>query len=319
MPIFKKLTLLKKEMLIISFILLFFTSAARVNAFDLSQFSFDIQPKIPIDGSSLSDYGIGFHYTEKISSEVRLNITEKRTNEKFSGVENSLNAVVHSEWKLFIIPFKYSFIKNEQTRFSAGVGAYYYKEKLDENGYFILTSLETPVNAYTNQFSMDLFAPAAEVEFSHKFSDLFQFNVSTGIVPFGFFNTKQTVNIIPLFSKDSFSFFNAFSYSQEKTGALSFHGMLTMSFFNLVDISGGYNGSTLTFDVIDFDSDYNVLVSEKKSYSQSVQVEGSFKVKFNFIEFNVGVGGVFSSVYLDSVLTTEGKRFYFVLGGKKVL
>jgi len=299
---------MKKTALIL---LLILVSASSVVAFDFGRFSFTIQPKIPTDVGSISDYGIGFHYNDKIASEVRLNITEKRTNEIFSGIENSLNAVVHSEWKWFFIPFQYSFIRNEKNNFLAGLGAYYYREKLDENGYFQLASLDTPVNAYINHFLMNLSGPIIEAEFSHVFNNFFRFTARAEAAPFAFYKVQQQLDIIPLFE------FSDFSYNQSNSGAMFFHGKLTAHFFELVDVSTAYTGSFMSFDVVDFDSDFNVFVSNKDSYSQSIQIEGDLNLKFNIFTVNIGIGGIFNAVYLDSTLTTEGKRLYFVFGGKK--
>ena len=297
------------------FLILFvFVSASPIAAFDLDRLSFTIQPKIPIDDGSLSDYGIGFRYTDRIAGEIRLNITEKKTNEKFSGIDNSLNVVAHSEWKLFFIPFQYSFVKNEKTDFSAGLGGYYYRENLDENGYFELASLDTPVNAYTNRFFMNLGGPIIETEFSHAFSRFFRLAARAEVVPFGFYNAEQTVDIIPLFASN---FSNAFSHSQSNSGAVFFHGKLTTTFFDLVDISAAYTGSFMSLDVVDFDADYNVLVSGKDSYSQIIQIEGTLNFKVDVFNVNIGIGGLFNAVYLDSKLATENKRLYFVFGGKK--
>jgi hypothetical protein len=299
---------MKKTALIL---LLIFVSVSSVIAFDLGRFSFTIQPKIPTDDGSFSDYGIGFRYADRIATEIRLNITEKRTNEEFSGIDNSLNAVVHSEWRWFFIPFQYSFIKNEKTVFSSVLGGYYYREKLDENGYFQLASLDTPVNAYINHFSMNLGGPIIETEFSHAFNHFFRLTARAEAAPFAFYNAQQRIDIIPLFD------FSDFSHSQSNSGAMYFYGRLTARFFDLVDIAAAYTGSFMPFDVVDFDSDFNVLVSGKDSYSQSIQIEGALNFKLDIFTVNLGIGGIFNAVYLDSTLTTEGKRLYFVFGAKK--
>jgi len=306
------------------FLVLFvLVSASPVAALDFGRFSFSLQPKIPTDDGSLSDYSIGVRYTDRISSEIRLNITEKRLNEKFTGIEDSLNVVVNSEMKWFFMPLQFAFTRSEQIHFSAGLGVYYYRQKLDENGYFIMTSLDTPVNAYINNFSMNLVGPIIEAKFAGAFAEKkFSISAEVELAPIAYLNAKQTVDILPLFASNlsndfSIELSNPFSHSQSYWDALYFHGKLTMSFFNIVDISGIYNGSFHTFDAIDFDSDYNVFVSSKKSYSQNIQIEGSVRIHLDPVDINFGIGGVFSSVYLDSTLTTEGKRLYFVFGGKK--
>ena len=289
-------------------------SASHVGAFDFDRFSFSLQPKIPTDDGSLSDYSIGFRYTDRLSSEIRLNMTEKRLNEKFTGIDDSLNAVVNSETKWFFMPLQFAFANSEQIHFSAGLGVYHYRQKLDENGYFILSSLDTPVNAYINNFSMNLTGPMVEAKFTGTFAKKFTISAEAEFVPIAFLNAKQTVDIVPLFASN---FSNAFSHSQSNSDALSFQGKLTAGFFNIVDITGIYNGSFHTFDAVDFDSGYNVFVSSKKSFSQNIQIEGSVRININPVDINLGIGGIFSSVYLDSALVTENKRLYFVFGGKK--
>ena len=301
-----------------SFIVLFILSAfaaaspVDVDALDLSRFSFTVLPTIPTDDGSLSNYGLGYHYNDKFASEIRLNIFEKRTIEEFSGIDDSLNVVNRSEWRWFFLPLQYSFIKNDKISFSGGLGVYYYREKLEENGYFSIMSLDTPVNAYINNFSMNFVGPIVETEFSYTSANSFKISVRAELVPFAFFNAEQTVDIIPLFD-----FQGAFSNNQSNWGAMYFRGELTVGLFDLVDISAAYNGTFLTFDVIDFDADYNVLTSGKKSYSQSIQIEGVYNLKINSFNLKVGVGGLFNSVYLDSTLTTEGNRFYFIFGGER--
>ena len=292
-------------------LLIVFLLVSPVNAFDFGKFSFSIQPKIPTDEGSLSDYGIGFRYTDKISSEIRLKMTERRTTEKFSGIDSSLNVVVNSETKWSLLPLQYSFFRTEKNTFSAGLGIYHYRQKLEENGYFNLIFLETPVNAYINNFTMNITGPIIEAQFSSAFSDFFTITAAAEIVPFAFINTKQTVDIIPLY------FTGAFTHDQSQSGALVFQGKLATGIFDLVDISGIYNGFFHTFDSIDFDDDLHTIVTSKKSLSQSFQIEGSVNIKINPVDVNIGIGGIFNSVYLDSVRATEGRRLYFVFGGKK--
>jgi len=296
-------------------IVILVVSVFHINALDLDRFSFSFLPAIPTDDGTFSDFGIGFHYTDRFASEIRLNIDEKRTNEKFSGVENSLNAIVRSDWKWLFIPLKYSIIKKDSTHLSTGLGINHYRQDLEENGYFQINSLETPVNAYINNFSMNFTGLFVETEFSHEFHDFFQITAKVELVPYAYLNAKQTVDIIPLFES---TFSNAFSHSQSNSDTFSIGGKITLSIFNIIDISAAYNVRNHTFNVIDFDTDFNVFVSSKESSSRSFQIEGLLNLEINeSFRANIGIGGIFSSVYLDSTLATEGKRIYFVFGGKK--
>lgn len=225
-----------------------------------------------------------------------------------------MNVVHNSEQKWFFIPLQFTFTSNEKIHFSAGLGLYHYRQKLDENGYFIMSSLDTPVNAYANNFSMNQTGPIVEARFGGAFADIFRITAEAEYIPIAFLKANQKVDIVPLFASN---FTSAFSHKQTGSDAMSFQGKLTLDFFNIIDITGIYNGSAHTFDTADFDKDYNVFVSRKKSYTQNIQIEGSVRININSVGVNIGVGGIFNSVYLDSARVTEGKRLYFVFGGKK--
>ena len=294
----------------IFFMFLLMTSTVYANDF-WDRFSFSLMPKIPTDDGSFSEFGFGYQFTDRFASEIRLNINEKRLNERFGNIDNSLNAVINSEWRWFAVPLRYSFLRDSNMHLSAGFGLFYYRQNLEENGYFNASFLNPPVNAYTNSFSMNVVGPLLEADFSYVFSDFFIIRTKADLVPFGLLSASQRVNIIPLFDNN---LHGAFSHSQESSNAQFFQGRLTMDFYNLIAVSGIYSGSFHKFDAVDFDSDYNVFTSSKMSASHSFRIEGSVYYDFEHFTVSTGIGGLFNSVYLGSSLATKSSRFYFIFG-----
>jgi len=175
---------------------------ANGQSFSFGNFDFLLSTKIMEDGS-ISDFGLGYNYSERISSRLNIRYTNITKNEELIGVEDSLNAVKETFFELFFSPIEYNFFKRKSSKAWAGAGLYYEYNKLDEKGYFNMPSLEIlnppkeRVNSYTNDFAMHLIGPLIDIGINYK-SDYFSIGFSGGIVPIFYLSGKQKTSIVPL-------------------------------------------------------------------------------------------------------------------------
>jgi len=284
--------------------------------FDLGNFNFFLSPKIMKDGS-ITDFGIGLYYSEKLSGEFRIRYTTISKNEELSGVSDSLNAINENTFELYLLPTKYDFLHNNNSRLWVSGGVYYEYDKLNEKGFFNMPKLEllTPprerVNSYANDFSMHLLGPLAEtgILFDLRF---LKTTFSAGVVPIFFMYSSQNMSIIPLLD------LNRAKYSQNTWGSPYFFCIFESTIFKYVNIVLQYDYMKLNYKGIDFDANLNWINPEKITITQSIKIEASALIPWGGnLSAQIGYGYTFDSIKMDSAVAISSNKHYIILAVKK--
>ena len=296
---------------------------------DFNKFSFSITNRIMDDGI-IQDVGLGMEYTNVLSWEFRIRRTKTEKNEEFEGLQDSLNAAGSDIYEVFLIPVKYSFFNTQSAKVWAGIGGYYYDEKLKEKGFFNMPQLTSlgmePLNSYTNKFSMRTLGPILDVGAAYRDSNWFNVTLSAGVVPVFATWAKQKVSIVPLMAERA-------DNSQSNSGSPYLYCDLnwTLSlpqlkalFRNEVTPSDWKIGFSLLFDyyrlqfeTLDFDYDgsrFNWYIPERKVTTRSLKLEGMLLIPLGGVHLQIGAGRIFDSVKVDSGAAIRGNKNYFYIG-----
>jgi hypothetical protein len=287
---------------------------AQDQKFDFGKFSFSLSPKILKDGS-ITDFGIGYRYAERISGNLRLRFVNEVKNEQFESIEDSLNAVNGTNIQVFLLPFEYFLVRRPQMEFHLGAGLYYENEALKEKGFFNLPSLEPDherVNSFTNEFSLNVAGPDIDAGFSFQAKHV-NLTFHGGIVPVFYLGSKQKMGIVPLLGSDYAD------YTQQTAGSPYFYLDLGLILFKYVSLAFLYDFSRLDYKVIDFDSSLNWYNPEQTVFSQSLKLEVSVLIPLGGAVYTqVGYGHTFDSLTQDSNPAVQSNKQYLILCAKTV-
>jgi hypothetical protein len=266
------------------------------------------------DGS-ITDIGLGYRYSEKISGGLRFRSTMISKNEELQDVSDSLNAVNERIYEFYLMPVEYYIFKTPETRFWVGGGLYYQYLTLNEKGFFKMPTLETftppkeRVKSYTNECNMHLLGPLFEFGISYSLK-WFNISFSGGINPIFFLNSSQKMNIEPLLSHPA-------KYSQNTWGSPYFYfglDSIILKYFNIVLL---YDFARLKYKTVDFDSSLNWINPERKVTTQSFNIEASFLIPIKEIRVQIGYGYALVSTQLDNSSSINGNRHYIILAVKR--
>jgi len=286
-------------------------------SFSFGNFDFLLSTKVMEDGN-ISDFGLGYNYSEKFSSRLNFRHTNITKNEELVGVEDSLNAVKETFFEIFFLPIEYNFFKHKSGKAWVGAGLYYEYNKLGEKGFFNMPSLETlvppkeRVNSYSNDFSMHLLGPLIDIGINYK-SNYFSIGFSGGIVPIFYLSSKQKTSIVPLIYP------HAAENSQNTFGSphlfLSLDGIL-FKYINLVLL---YNFARLEYGVIDFDDNLSWIITERSIINQSFKLEISALIPIgNEMHFQIGFGYTMDTMHINSSDVISNNRPYLIVTAKKL-
>jgi hypothetical protein len=305
---------MKKSYLLIVLLLQFIYAEGQTFSFD--KFNFFLSPKILEDGSII-DFGLGYNYTDIFGSSLDFRITNTSKNEKLLGVEDSLNATNENIFETFFFPVKYNFFRNFLNSIWVGAGLYYEYNKLNENGYFNMPSLETlnppreRVNSYTNDFSMHLLGPLIGIGANYS-SKWFGINFYGGVIPIFYLTSKQKTSIVPLIYP------NNAEYSQNTAGTPHFYINMDAIILKYLNIVLLYEFARLNYETIDFDENLAWKTADNAIITQSFKVETSLLIPMgNNMRMLVGYGYALDSMRLDSNDAILSGRHYLILTAKK--
>jgi hypothetical protein len=283
--------------------------------FDFGRFSIFSSSKILKDGSA-TDAGLGYAYTERFAGELRFRFSGESKNEQFDEtVPDSLNAMTKNAFALFFAPLEYFFVKDPNTQFHAGAGAYYQYETLSEKGYFNMPALEAlgkeKINSFSNDFSTHALGPNIEAGFTRKTAWL-DVSVRGGVVPVFWLHTDQKMRIDPLMEP------NYADYSKNTWGSPFVYGDLSTIFFKYISLTLWYDFSRLKYPIIDFDSNLQWYNPERTVASQSVKLEASLLIPLpSSVYTQIGYGHAFDAVRLDSGEPARNGRHYLIFAVDK--
>jgi len=297
----------------------FLLQVAYVNgqSFSFGNFDFFLSTKIMDDGN-ISDFGLGYNYSEKICSRLNFRHTNITKNEELIGVEDSLNAVKETFFEMFFLPIEYNFFKNNSGKAWIGTGLYYEYNKLNEKGYFNIPSLETlvppkeRVNSYSNDFSMHLLGPLVDIGINYK-SKYFRISFSGGIVPIFYLTGKQKTSIFPLIYP------NIAENSQNTFGSPHFYLNLDSVLFKYINFVLLYNFARLEYGIIDFDDNLAWLITERNIITQSIKLELSALIPMgNEMHFQIGFGYKMDTTHINSSDVISNNKPYLIITAKKI-
>jgi len=284
---------------------------------DLGRFNFSLSPKILKDGS-ITDIGLGIMYTDTLGGELRFRNTNISKNEELLGVSDSLNAVTENSFELFILPIKYYVYKTASFRLWSGAGLYYNFNTLAEKGFFNMPALETMnpprerVNSYTNNFSMHLLGPLADIGISYT-ADWFNVAFSGGIIPVFFLHSSQEISIVPLLDP------NHAEFSQDTWGSPHFYVSLDSILFKYVNLVLLYDFAKLHYRTLDFNDNLKWITPERSIATQSFKIEASVLLPMGGnMRGQIGYGYTFDTTRIDAGVTISGNRQYLILTAKKI-
>jgi len=180
---------------------------------DLGRLFFSFSPKILEDGTQ-NDYSVGFFYNNalKTSGELRfrtINTSFFLDDDAIWDITDSMLSGSQEAYEVFLLPFNYHFFRTEYFSFSLGAGVYYNFNKTHEKGYLNDSTLYYPAgpdnyNLFKYDFSGHAIGPMADAVLNLRWG-IFYGSFSAGIVPFFYFNQKQTLVLSPLMTPDSFT------------------------------------------------------------------------------------------------------------------
>jgi hypothetical protein len=251
------------------------TIFAQNQRFDISRFSFSLTPKVLKDGS-ITDFTLGYEYTENYSGELRLRFSNEAKNEQFAeNVSDSLNAVDENRLEVFLMPFEYLLLKRQHIELQMGVGVYYEYEVLKEKGYFNMPELDVlgkeKVNSFSNDFSIHVLGPDIRIGFTYL-GNWLNLSVHGGIVPVFYLNTHQKMEIVPLLEP------NYADYDKKTWGTPYFYADAGFIFFKYLSFAFLYDISCLNYKVVDFDDNLNWYNPERMVVSQSLKLEAALLI-----------------------------------------
>lgn len=290
------------------------TLFAQDQYFDIGRFSFFLTPKILKNGS-ITDFGLGYEYTEHFAGELRLRFSTEVKNEQFDEtIPDSLNAADENNFEVFLMPFEYFFVKKQRIRIRAGLGLYYSYVTLAEKGYFNMPVLETlgkeKVNSFSNDFTMHVLGPILETGFSYR-EGWFNISVRGGIVPVFYLNTRQKMGIVPLMEPDYTD------YSQNTSGSPYIYADVGFILFKYISLALLYDFSRLDYDVIDFDNNLNWEHPGRTVTTHSLKAEMSLLIPLQGpVYTQIGYGHTFDTIQLDSASPVQGNRQYLIFSAK---
>jgi len=305
-----------KKILIFSVFLLQ-VAYANGQSFSFGNFDFLLSTKVMEDGN-ISDFGLGYNYSEKISSRINFRHTNITKNEELIGVEDSLNAVKETFFEIFFFPIEYNFFKHNSGKAWIGSGLYYEYNKLGEKGYFNMPSLETldppkeRVNSYKNDFSMHLFGLLIDFGINYK-SKWFSIGFSGGIVPFFYLTSKQKTSIVPLIYP------HTAENSQNIFGSPHFYLNLDGILFKYINLVLLYNFARLEYGVIDFDDNLAWIITERSIITHSIKLEASALIPIgNEMHFQIGFGYKMDTMQINSSDVISNNKPYLIITAKKI-
>jgi hypothetical protein len=292
------------------------TTFAQNQRSDIGRFSFSLTPKILKDGN-ITDFALGYDYTEKYFGELRLRFSNMAKNEQFNEtVPDSLNAIDESSFEIFLTSFNYYLLKKYNTEFWIGAGIYYDYAALKENGYFNMPSLELlgkeKVNSFTNDFSMHIFGPNFELGFAFR-KNIVNLSAHTGITPVFYLKTSQDMGIVPLMEP------NHANFNQNSWGTPYFYVDINLILYKYISLALLYDLSRLNYKVVDFDDKLKWYNPDRKVVSQSLKFEAALLIPLQgSICIQIGYGHTFDSIKLDSSSPVRSGRDYLILSAKAI-
>jgi hypothetical protein len=282
----------------------------------IGRFSFSLAPKILKDGT-ITDFALGYDYTEKYFGEIRLRFSNTAKNEQFDEtVPDSLNAIDESSFEIFLTPLNYYFLKEYYTEFRIGAGLYYDYATLKEKGYFNMPSLELlgkeKVNSFTNDFSMHVLGPNFELGFAYR-KNILNLSAHTGITPIFYLRTGQDMGIVPLMEP------NHANFNHDSWGTPYFYADINFILYKYISLALLYDLSRLNYTAVDFDDKLKWYNPDKEVISQSIKFEAALLIPLQgSIYIQIGYGHTFDSIQLDSDSPVKSGRDYLILSTKTI-
>jgi hypothetical protein len=283
---------------------------------NFGDFYFSLSPKI-LKYGTINDLTFGYNYTKSLTSELRLRFSYVTKKEQFDKtLPDSLNIIEENNIETFFIPLKYYFIKNSYIESVAGAGIYYGYNKLTENGYFNMPSLEIlgkeKVNSFSNNFSRHVVGPDIEIDFIYH-ANWLNVSVRGGIVPIFYLHAYQKMGIIPLLEP------NYADYSQNTWGIPYFYTDVNIILFRYISFTLLYDFSRLNYQVIDFDNNLNWNTVDRNVITQSFKLEASLLIPLGIdIYTQLGYGHTFDSTKIDSVSPIHSSKQYLIFSVRKM-
>jgi hypothetical protein len=289
---------------------------AEETRFEIGRLSFSLAPKILKDGS-ITDIGIGYKYGDNMSASLCLRYSAISKNEELENVKDSLNAVNEKIFDISLLPVQYYFFSVPEHELWLGGGLYYKLDILGEKGFFNMPALEslTPprerVNSYNNDFTAHLAGPLLGFGYSLE-RTLYQAAFSGGITPLFFLHSAQRMSIVPLLDPQTAE------NSQNVFGSPYLYVSLDCVLFKYFNIAGRYELANMAYEVIDFDSDLDWILSRRNVTTHTLNLEGSLLWPLSeTVKFQIGYGYLYNRINLNSGAGVSENRHYIILTAKK--
>jgi hypothetical protein len=305
---------MKKTALLILFLLPCFAYTQDMSL-DLGVVSFFMDTKILNDGS-IFNIGLGLKYKNNLGGEIRGQFEKTARNEEAEGVDDSLIAVNESVYEIFLLPVQYRSTVKNNFQWRAGAGLYYEYQKSGQKGFLDMPELEDSgkarVNSYTDNFSLHLFGPLAEVGVFFN-TEQFKVNLSGGVVPVYFLTTDEKQRMFPLF--------DAVSHSQKAWDSPYFFAGLDSYIFKYACLTAKYSFAKIEYEVIDFDNNFSPVFPVKSVVSRSLMFEASALIPFKSVgmSLQIGYGYIISFYTLDSNDPVKNNKDYFICSAKMLI
>jgi len=279
---------------------------------DFGVADFFMDTKIMIDGS-IFNIGLGLNYSKNLGGEIRGQFEKTARNEEVEGVDDSLIAINETVYEIYLLPVQYRSTIYNNFQWRAGAGLYYEYQKSKQKGFIDMPELELlgreRVNSYTDDFSLHLFGPLAEVGLYYK-AELLKANLSGGVIPVYYLTASEKQRMFPLY--------DTAEHSQNTWGSPYFFLGLDSILFKYVGLAAKYNYAKLKYEAIDFDSNFSPIFPVRSVVSQSLmfEVSGIFPFKGIGMGLQIGYGYMLSFYTLDSNDPVKTNKNYFILSGK---
>jgi hypothetical protein len=307
---------MKKSFFALLFILYCGAIFAQTQGFSLGRFSFSMIPKILKNGSMM-DLTLGYDYTERLGGELQLRFSSEAENKKMESLAASLIANEESSLDVSLLPVKFYLLRNEDTGLElyAGPGIYYKYQAKNQEGYFNMEALEKigkeKVNSFTNDFSLHLLGPEAELGL-HVRGEWADISIRGGIVPIFFLAAAQQMDITPLMESV------IYDHSRQTVGSPLVFADMSLVLFKYAQAALLYDAAWLDYEDVSFKYDTDAgkffwTHPVLETVTQSLKLELSALIPLGSVRFQIGWGHTFDSVQSGSNSPAKRQRDYLIL------
>ena len=284
-----------------------------------------------MDEGSILNFGFAMDYTNDFSGALRIRWTRAAYHDGLEYVIDSLSVVNSNIFEVFFLPLNYNILNLPSLRAWAGIGTYYYDERLRERGLFNIPDLKflnmEQVNAHRNEFSLRLLGPLLDVGITYRDPQWFTVTLSMGLVPVFVTWANQSVHIVPLMGANRATNFHSRGGSPSVYGDLS--GMVSLPQFAALfrnegaspsawklGLSFSLDYSRVRFESFDFSfsgNQFNWHTPETEVQARSIRLEGTLLIPLGGLHFQVGAGWIFNALTVDSGSPTRNNANYAII------